>query len=223
MGGNGGIDLSTIPLMTEAQESALGQLLPAVMGMMGGFELGTPYQPGAYSPTSFPELASTPRKNGDRDGRNGDKIRREQLVDPSKRITKEQLTSPEGGTVVGGDGKTVIRDGTVMPRSEDGGAITGGQISEPVLDLILNSLPPGGITGTAGPLQQGLPREGITAPGTISGPVTPPGGTMPGGKGGTPTTVPETQPISPTQQALTEPFVGPFREGMTGNYPRRRI
>lgn len=237
MGGNGGIDLSTIPLMTQAQEGALAELLPAVMGMMSGFPLGEAYQPGAYNVRTFPEFAGEHirKKNGEEDGRNGDKIRREQLVDPNKRTTKEQLTAPDGGIVVDGDGRReVIRDGTVVPKGEYSGAIqpptggttTGGQISEPVLDLILNP-PPGGIQpGTP----QIPPTGGITAPGTIGGPVTPPGGTTPGGKGGVPITTnipnvqtPETQPISPIQQAITQPFTQPFREGMTGNYPRREV
>ena len=34
--------------------------------------------------------------------------------------------------------------------------------------------------------------------------------------------IPESQPISPIQQALTEPIISPFREGMTGNFARRR-
>lgn len=200
MGGNGNIDLSQIPLMTKAQEGALAELLPAVMGMMGGFELGTPYQPGAYSPTSFPEFTGEHivKKDGDGGGGgDGDKITKDQLTKPNGGLTKEQLTAPEGWTGGdGGDGKTVIRDGTVQPRTNGS-----------VLDSILS--PPPGPIGT---------------PGTTGGQV------APGGKGGAPTTtnipnvqIPETQPISPVQQTLTEPIISPFREGMTGNYPRRRI
>jgi len=241
--GGGDIDLSTIPLMTKAQEGALAELLPAVMGMMSGFPLGEAYQPGAYNVRAFPEFTGEHivKRDGDEDGDRRDKI------------TRRQLVAPTG--VDGGDGRReVFRDRAVMPRSEDGGAIPpptggavdGGQIPEPVLDLILNPPPPPGIqppgyrairpgedpeayqkemaaggtfisqrppTGAVAPPATG----GIAAPGTIGGPVTPPSTAMSGGK------APETQPISPVQQTLTEPFVGPFREGMTGNYPRREV
>ena len=36
-----------------------------------------------------------------------------------------------------------------------------------------------------------------------------------------PVSVPESQPISPIEQALTQPIISPFTQGMTGNYPRR--
>ena len=33
--------------------------------------------------------------------------------------------------------------------------------------------------------------------------------------------MPESQPISPIEQSLTQPIISPFTQGMTGNYPRR--
>lgn len=193
MGGNGNIDLSQIPLMTKAQEGALAELLPAVMGMMGGFELGTPYQPGAYSPTSFPEFTGEHivKKDGDGEGNggNGDDV-----------IRKKQLEAP---TDEGGDGRR--GDDVIRKRQLSGpmDAQPDSAIDTSALDTILNPPP--------------------FAPGTIGGPVTLPSAPTSGGKGGTTGIAPETQPISPVQQAITEPIVSPFREGMTGNYPRRRI
>ena len=245
MGGNGTIDLSQIPLMTRGQEGALAELLPAVMGMMSGFPLGEAYQPGAYDVRAFPEfsLGDIIKKDGDGGGGggDGDVIRKEQLVDPNKKITKEQLTAPGDGDG-GGDGKKkIISNGTAVPKSEYGGK----EISESVLDLILNpeqyispikqfptpvqpSIPQQSPTsipsmggegkgGTAGPLQQRLP-PGIQPPGGMTGMA---GGGVGGGKGGASATVPEMQPISPIQQALTQPIISPFTQGMTGNYPKR--
>lgn len=214
--GGGDIDLSQIPLMTKAQEQALEQLLPAVMGMMSGFPLGEAYQPGAYNARTFPEFGSIPQKNGDRYGGNGDKIRRDQLVDPNKRITKEQLTAPDGGGGGGGgDGKKeIISNGTAVPKAEYGGTVTEEQIREPVLDLILNPeqyMSP--IKQLPTSVQPSIPQQPPTSIPSMGG----------GGKGGTPGIAPATQPISPIQQILTQPFTQPFREGMTGNYPRQPI
>ena len=231
MGGNGTIDLSQIPLMTKAQEGALAELLPAVMGMMSGFPLGEAYQPGAYNVRTFPEFAGEHirKENGEEDGggRDGGKITKEQLTAPHGGITKEQLTSPGGGgRGGGGDGKTVIRDGTVV-RRRDGGTVGGETPAEgktalgEILDMVQRrQTEPILYEGRGGPIadEQTMRRqmlESMFSPSAMPfSPVNvPPAADM---------LPPEAQPVSAISQLLTQPFTQPFREGMTGNYPRRR-
>lgn len=182
MGGSE-LDLSQIPLMTPAQEQALAQLLPAVMGMMSGFPLGGAYggpSESSYGVTSFPAFDLGGIENA------------QENVDKEKTITKDQLTDPNKK-------KTITKDQLIDP-------------SDSVLDLILN--PAGQRTPTGQP-SISIPSMGGGMP-MLSPVAKPP--SMGGGKGG----ASGTQPISPTQTALTQPIISPFTQGMTGNFPKRR-
>ena len=161
-GGKGSLDFSTIPLMTEAQEKALADLLPMVMMGMTGFPLGEAYTPGAYTTLPF---------------------------------------------------------GQPYPSGEEGAPVSiGDWTPEPVI--------PPGDGGNVGP----TPPTGPTPPiGGKGEPQPPPMASGGGGIGpalgtilGNPTMpTPETQPVSPVQQALTQPIISPFTQGLTGNFPRR--
>jgi len=235
MGGNGTIDLSQIPLMTKAQEGALAELLPAVMGLMSGFPLGEAYTPGAYNVRTFPEFAGEHirKENGEEDGggRDGGKITKGQLTAPHGGITKEHLTSPGGG---GGDGtKEVIRDGTVV-RKDTGGTVGGEAPTEgrtalsEILDMVQRRQAEPTLYGGRRPVadertMRSQILESMFSPSAM--PVSP--GTMPFSPVNVPPAAdmlpPEAQPMSAISQLLTQPFTQPFREGMTGNYPRRQI
>ena len=227
MGGGDIPEVIKLDLLTPEQKDALGQLLTGTMASLGKLELGTPYG-GALESSYSPYTPTYPAKPGDGGGflkfpnlPSGDEgsktvIRNGTVVPKNTVETTGGETPPEGKTVL-----AEILDIVQRRQTEPTGMIQPGTPQIPPTGLPPTGIPPAGDEQTM--MRQML--ESILSPSPM--PVS--SGMMPISPVNVPPAgdvlPPEAQPVSPISQLLTQPFVQPFREGMTGNYPgpiRRR-
>jgi len=236
MGGGDIPEVIKLDLLTEEQKDALGQLLTGTMASLGKLELGTPY--GGALESSYSPYTPTYKTGGGGGGGDRDRDRKRRRESGGVQgLSVNGGTTGAGATGVEGS-KTVIRNGTVVRK--DAGGTTGGEtptegrtVLGEILDIVQRrqaeptGIPPAAGMPPAGDEQTMMRQmlESILSPSPM--PVS--SGMMPISPVNVPPASdvlpPEAQPVSPISQLLTQPFVQPFREGMTGNYPgpiRRR-
>lgn len=206
MGGSKEPDITQVPLMNPQQTQFLGQLLNFIPQAMGGFELGQAYggpSEASYSPFTIPGGGGGAMPSGKgggggmsegstRRGPHGETIT--DVIQAPMGVLEEQPGEREGEKVSTNiSGYEETRAGETEPYTYGGKDLERKAYGIEAEPMDLEPV----LDAILGPslTQFNLPK---VSPESL-----------------------EMQPISPIQQALTQPIVSSFTQGMTGNYPKR--